>query len=545
MKETLHIYTRVSTSKQEDDGTSLDTQKELGVERSKVLGMKYKVWNEGAESSSKDDLSNRPVLTELLNEIEQGNVKHIYVWNTDRLSRNIQTWGMIRLRLVTNEVHLHTPSGEQVLSDLQTNLMIGVMSEFAQYDNLLRAERFRLGKLATIKSGGWKGGPPPFGYQLQDSKLVIDPQESEWVVKIHEWYRDGRTPAEIKDELLLNGVFTRRGNAVWSLGSINALLSNTHYDGYWYFTDKKSDQTIRVSCPRICSPELVQIVKQSWEKRRYKQQNSQRGKTSVTKHAYLLSKVLKCGSCGSFYYGNRKKTQTSYYHCGNKTNRYRDKHQDNFVVCGSERNVRIDTTDEVVWDVVKDVLSSSHQYKENIKEGVLGTKETHKQSSIEKAKIQKRIRNIESEVQKITDPIVNLTTENLLSETRDLQQVIKKLEDKRNERESEAQQLTMDLQELDSQRKWVDWLKVWKDRIRDLDILTYEEKHEFLKGVVSEVVIKEVDKQKHHLELVFQFPWVGDKLVYNNSDNKSEGYQIRNGRKRKTKKVDLRKKSVT
>jgi site-specific DNA recombinase len=545
MKETLHIYTRVSTSKQEVDGTSLETQKELGIERSKVLGMKYKVWNEGAESSSKDDLDNRPVITELLSEVEQGNVKHIYVWNTDRLSRNIQTWGMIRLRFIQKEVHLHTPTGEQVLSDIQTNLMIGVMSEFAQYDNLLRKERFRLGRLKSIKSGGWKGGPPPFGYYLQGRKLVIHPEESKWVIKTHEWYRDGMTPAEIKDELLLNGVLTRRGNAVWALGSINALLTNTHYDGYWYFTDKKSKNTIRSLCPRICSPELIQGVKQSWQKRRYRHQDSQRGKTSVTKHTYLLSKILKCGSCGSFYYGNRKKTQTSYYHCGNKTNKYRDKHQDNFVVCGSERNVRIDTTDEVIWDVVKDVLSSSNQYKETIKEGVVGTKGTYKQSQLEKKRIKKRIDHVEYEVQKITDSIVNLTTENLLSETRDLKQVIKKLEETRNQRESEVQELTTNLQELDSQRKWVDWLKVWKDRILDLDRFTYEEKHEFLKGIVSEVIINEVDKQKHHLELVFQFPWVGDRLVYTNPDNKSEGYKISKGRKRKTKKVDLRKKSVT
>ena len=32
MKETLHIYTRVSTTVQEDDGTSLSTQKELGLD---------------------------------------------------------------------------------------------------------------------------------------------------------------------------------------------------------------------------------------------------------------------------------------------------------------------------------------------------------------------------------------------------------------------------------------------------------------------------------------------------------------------------------
>ena len=43
MKETLHIYTRVSTRVQDDEGTSLATQKELGIAKSKELKMKSKV----------------------------------------------------------------------------------------------------------------------------------------------------------------------------------------------------------------------------------------------------------------------------------------------------------------------------------------------------------------------------------------------------------------------------------------------------------------------------------------------------------------------
>lgn len=46
MKEVLHIYTRVSSIVQEE-GTSLETQKELGIIKSKELGMKYQVWDEG------------------------------------------------------------------------------------------------------------------------------------------------------------------------------------------------------------------------------------------------------------------------------------------------------------------------------------------------------------------------------------------------------------------------------------------------------------------------------------------------------------------
>ena len=78
-KTTLHIYTRVSTVVQETDGTSLDTQQELGIKKAKELGFKPKVWNEGAASSHHEDLVNRPVLSQLLGEIENGVIKHLFV----------------------------------------------------------------------------------------------------------------------------------------------------------------------------------------------------------------------------------------------------------------------------------------------------------------------------------------------------------------------------------------------------------------------------------------------------------------------------------
>ena len=36
-RDTLHIYTRVSTSSQEEEGTSLETQLELGIEGASKL----------------------------------------------------------------------------------------------------------------------------------------------------------------------------------------------------------------------------------------------------------------------------------------------------------------------------------------------------------------------------------------------------------------------------------------------------------------------------------------------------------------------------
>ncbi|NVJ90317.1 MAG: recombinase family protein [Methylocystaceae bacterium] len=91
MTNVLHIYTRVSTSIQEMEGTSLKSQEELGIQKANDLGFQYKLWNEGGQSSRYEDLNNRPVLRKLLLEIEDGKVEHVFVFNTDRLSRNQRT----------------------------------------------------------------------------------------------------------------------------------------------------------------------------------------------------------------------------------------------------------------------------------------------------------------------------------------------------------------------------------------------------------------------------------------------------------------------
>ena len=87
-ENTLHIFTRVSTEIQAVEGTSLDTQEELGIEKAAEFGFDHKVWSEGGASSNYENLDNRPVLMSLLREVEAGKVKHLYVWNNDRLSRN-------------------------------------------------------------------------------------------------------------------------------------------------------------------------------------------------------------------------------------------------------------------------------------------------------------------------------------------------------------------------------------------------------------------------------------------------------------------------
>jgi site-specific DNA recombinase len=530
MPEILHIYTRVSTIAQEEKGSSLESQKDLGIKKSKELGFDHKVWNEGGQSSSKDDLENRPVLVELLSEINEGRVKHLFVFNTDRLSRNDHTWSMIRIKLIQNDVTLYTSEGKYLLSDPMNKLLLGIMSEISSYDNQIRTERSRLGKLNKIKKGNWMGGPPPFGYRLENKRLVENPDESKWVKFIFESYRDHKSTRWIKQELLKNGVSTRRNKDVWSLGSIEKLITNTHYSGFYNYTDKKSETTIRVDCPSILPPTLIRDVRSIRDSNSRKRNMRKRNFI----HFYLLREFLVCGSCGSkmsarTYPDNEK----SYYYCPRRERNYVNEDTEKVKECRNNRYLKIERTDQLIWDTIVDVMSKSHLFKEEIKTKVMGESKTHSDQSIEIKKLKRKLKRIEIEIEETTDSIVHLETDKVLRrrDSGELESIIKKVEDVRNDLRSNQEEVVDQIHRLESQGKWIDWVGHFGERITQMNDFSEKEKKHFLDGVVEKIIVNTLDVRSHELKIEFKYPYVDDTFQWRDRTNKSLGYDIEDGKK--------------
>lgn len=366
MKETLHIYTRVSSTAQQEDGTSLDSQRQLGIRRAEELGFEPRLWNEGGQSSSFDDLKNRPVLVSLLTLIESGSVKNLFVYNTDRLSRNQQTWAVIRYKLLSHGVTLHSASGQMKLKNPVDDLMLGILSEISQYDNRIRSERSRLGKFHKIQQGNWKGGPPPFGYRLTNRQLEIDPFESEWVKSMFGWYCQGIAVKEIQSRLSRQGVMTRRGNAQWSLGSIQLILKNPVYSGYYDYCDKMVGETVRIPAPQIIDAHLFQIAQ---DKRRLVRERKLQ--PNATKHFYLLRGLLTCGDCGSHLGGRTHRAGHQHvYYCPKRERSWKTREQtDSKWVRGKEcsmiRSINIEMTDRLIWNLIKSTLREIRERQDN------------------------------------------------------------------------------------------------------------------------------------------------------------------------------------
>ena len=539
MKETLHIYTRVSSQSQ-TEGESLETQKELGKKKAKDLGYKSRIWNEGAASSHNENFENRPVLQKLLTQIEDGLVKCLYVFNNDRLSRNRDTQHIIRKRLSDNSVRLYTKDGEFDFSNPQDEFVKGLLDEVAKYNNSITAERSRLGKIARVKQGIWYGGPSPYGYEIKNKKLAIDKEQSKWVKKIFRWHYDGKPIIWIKRQLDKNGVAAKRGGLI-STGSINRLLKNTHYIGSYKWTDHKSGDTYTCECPSIVDETIwyAAETRRNKEFARTKQNNT-------TKKFYLLRDFLVCGECGSNMSGriHPGKREQSYF-CPKKTKDWKKGVIPNNQKwtrgkvgehgCGMNRSLNIPITDKQIWDLIMDVVSNSSMLKEEFKTKILQSNKTHTEHDTLVKQHRAKITRLKNEVRKVQASLADVETNNLLGEYDDAvvygdikAQLVEVLKNKKDELE----QTRIRTKELGREKSWLDWLGKYGDKlILDSD-LSKEDKKEYLRDLVEKIEVRlDKDTNDHHLDVFFQLGLVGDGIEYDEPKRKGGGYKVVEGSK--------------
>ena len=539
MKETLHIYTRVSSEVQLE-GSSIEVQKEHGIRKSKELGMKSKVWNEGAKSSRFEDLLNRPKIVRILQEIEEGNIKHLFVYNNDRLSRNENTQFIIKNAITKNGVILYTKDGTYDLNNPTDKLMKSLLDGVAEYENAIRAERSRLGKIKRVREGKWYGAPPPYGYKIVDGYLAPHPDESKVVKRIFNWFTKGKSIADIKSILDKEGVLARRGGLLQTQ-SINRLMQNTHHIGHYTYTDKVSAETISCICPPIVDETIwnnaQEIRKKTFERK---------GQNNRTKRFYLLRNLMHCGECGSHMSGrihdirNERK-----YFCPTKTRQWKikkpspDQHYKRGKVgnhgCNMNKSLNIPITDEFVWNRVQKVVEKSSTLKEGFKNEVLQQKFNNDDEVKQELKnLKVKSNRLRSELSQIQSSIANVETNNLLEKYDPVvySKISKNLDDASVKKKDEIEQTRIRIKELGREQQWLNWLDKYAENTESLGDYTDAERKEYLEGIVQKIVVTlDQETKDHHLDVIFRLPLVGDGISYYDENNKSSGYQIVDGQK--------------
>lgn len=530
MAETLHIYTRVSTVAQADDGLSLDVQRDIGVERAKSLGFEFKLWNEGGRSSNHEEIDKRPVLSQVYDGIRKGVIKHLFVYDQSRLSRNDNVSSIFRYECNKQGVTLYNKEGKYDLGNPQDQFLKQILDAVGQFDNAQRTERTRLGKIGRIRQGNWMGGPPPFGYEIKDKKLVIEPIEAKWVKRIFEMYADRISTMDIKIELDANGVSPRRKLGTWSVGSLQALMRNTHYIGFWDYKDAKSGEVIKVDCLRILSTELWSRVKEVRDIHM-----ARRGDNGV-KHFYMLKRVLRCGHCGSWLSGIYSDQQSkNHYYCPKKERVWKKRPIDpedkwkRGRVCGMTRSLNIHDADELVWNTVVDVLSRSKIVRNDVKVALLGDGVGGSLShEVELTAAKTKLKKLKKYLFVLSDALIKVETERLLEQLSPEQYPIVKsnISGEKIKTEAVIEQIENEIIGANRQKKWINWVSKFQSKIDDYKKYSLAQKKEFLMGLITVIDVHMIDSQTHWLDVEFNIPLVDDELVYVDSAKKSRGAKV-------------------
>jgi len=519
----LHIYTRVSTEIQSEEGYSLSNQEKMGVEYSKREGFSsYQVWNEGGVSGGGEKIEEREVLTILLDKVKSDEVKDIFVQDISRLSRHTDTSHEILKILRDTQSNLHTSSGKISFSTPEDILRYNILSSISTYENGLRREKITQGVKSRFLDGK-SHSARNYGYTTdEDGKLIPDEKETQVYLRIVRMTIEGKSPYEIggilNDEgisppILSNRIKTGRKPKedklyVWNVNTIDRLLKSPLYKGkrYYHGIDKKEKIETQV-------PPLIDEI--TWDNIQTSIQiRVKTGKKRQRKNPYniyLLKGLCLCRKCGNGMWSkirrkNGKITENTYY-CRKKNAREKR----NKGSCNLKSINRV-MLEDVLWNTLVETLSNSNTRKEEVKKRILGENVDDRNDMIEKLK--KETESLSRQIKTTEESLIELARR--LVEGRVDEVMFDSLKKGYDERISETKKSLLDRQQhlslIENDDEWVDWINSFDEEMDSLKGLNDTEgRQPIVDKYVREIWIDYDENTKtHDVSIYLRFPIVDD-----------------------------------
>ena len=184
------IYIRCST-KDQSDKESLKYQEDecrKYIKENKLAY--YQTYTDIISGSTRHN--KRPGMSEMFKDIQEGLIDAVAIHALDRLCRDQDALGEIKLFFKDNKVTLYETSCEYDETTFEGRNRKNVERMLAQMEVDRIRERTILGMKSKMKNVGWVGGRVPFGYKMLEGNInpVIDENEAITVKLIYELYWD-------------------------------------------------------------------------------------------------------------------------------------------------------------------------------------------------------------------------------------------------------------------------------------------------------------------------------------------------------------------
>lgn len=310
------IYTRKSTSEgSEQDFTSLDAQREAGEnyiasQKSQGWIIREEIYNDYGFTGANME---RPALTKLISDINDGKIDCVVVYKVDRLSRSLLDFSRLLQLFESKGVTFVSVTQHFNTNSSMGRLTLNILLSFAQFEREIISERTRDKLCAAKKKGKFVGGRPALGYDLDkiNHRLIINPQEAEIVRDIFNLYLKEKSLLNVTKATIYKGYRTKKcllsgkpaGGIEFTIRGINLILKNITYIG-------------KVSIAgEIYPAEHKAIISEPvfYEAQKLLAKNRLNHNPNRAKHVGLLSRMFFCKSCQkSLFYSYVRKKNYNY-----------------------------------------------------------------------------------------------------------------------------------------------------------------------------------------------------------------------------------------
>ena len=309
MNKNAVIYARYSSSSQTEqsiEGQLRDCYAFAEREGYTVIGE----YIDRALSGRSDD---RPEFQRMISDAKKKQFQYVIVYKLDRFTRNRYDSAIYKYKL--KQCGVKVVSATESISDNPEGVILeAVLEASAEYYSLELSQKVKRGCRESALKGQFVGGTLPFGYKVENKRLVIDDAQAPIIKWVFEEYAKGKSKKEILDELAAKGIRTKSGKPYGKTAFQNA-LRNEKYIGIM----KWHDIVVENGCPAIIDRDTFDKVQELLAK------NRKAGATKKAKTKFTLYGKLFCGYCGSKVYGDAGTSKGGarhhYYSCSNRKNK--------------------------------------------------------------------------------------------------------------------------------------------------------------------------------------------------------------------------------
>ena len=278
------IYARFSSYGQQEQ--SIEGQ--IRDAESYAERMGYTIVNTYADRAISGTTDQRPAFQRMIQDSAKGQFEIVLVWKLDRFARNRYDSAVYKNRLRKNGVRVESVM-EPISGGRPEDIILeGLLESMAEYYSANLSENVKRGQRESILKGNWTGGQVPYGYRVEDKKLIIREDAAAVVREIYQRYADGEQQTEICKDLNERGLRTYAG-CKFSKASLETMLKNRKYIGHFQYGENSfDDESIRIVSDQLFEKVQARLI----------QNKKAPGAANATVEYLLRGKVF-CGHCGT------------------------------------------------------------------------------------------------------------------------------------------------------------------------------------------------------------------------------------------------------